>query len=77
MTTTSCGISLIVGIGSLEGRPFKIKRAAKSDGLIQCYKKFPISVLMTVADAYKMFTWVSIGDYGKFLYLCCSYIFTN
>ena len=65
MSSTTHGTSLIVCIGSIDGRHIRIQCPTNSGSMFFNYKMYFFVVLQAVADARCRFTTLDIGGYGK------------
>lgn len=53
-------------LGCIDGKHCRIKAPAHIASWFFNYKKFNRIVLMATCDAYRRFTWVNVGDFGKY-----------
>ena len=63
-------------IGAIDGKHIRIKAPKKTESQWWCYKDYFSVVLMATCDAYYRFTWVDIGQYGKFTFLVILELFS-
>jgi len=54
-------------LGALDGRHMRIQAPPLSGSLFYNYKQFFSIVLLAMCDANYKFTWIDIGQYGKFI----------
>jgi len=52
-------------LGSIDGKPVKLKCPASSASSCFCYKNYPFIVLLDIVDPYYKFIVVDIGSYGR------------